>query len=53
MKNKYIIYKRDVCKITDILSKYYHDMDYYLLQPVSDNTLTIKVPVNNKDIKNY
>ena len=51
MKEEYIIYKRDVCKIIDILPNYYKDMDYYLLLPVSDNTLTIKIPKNNKDIR--
>ena len=49
--NDYIIYKREVCKIQDILSKYYKDIDYYLLSPMSDETLSIKVPINNKDIR--
>ena len=49
--NDYIIYKREVCKINDILPKYYKDNDYYLLSPLSDNTLTIKVPINNKEIR--
>ena len=50
-KNDYIIYKREVCKINDILPKFFKDNDYYLLSPLSDNTLTIKVPVNNKEIR--
>ena len=50
--NDYIIYKREVCKIDDILPKYYKDNDYYLLSPLSDSTLTIKVPTNNKEIRN-
>ncbi len=49
--NDYIIYKREVCKINDILPKFFKDNDYYLLSPLSDNTLTIKVPVNNKEIR--
>ena len=49
--NEYIIYKRAVCRISDILPKYYKDTDYYILIPLSDDTLTIKVPVNNKEIK--
>ena len=36
--DNYIIYKREVCKINDILPNYY-------------NTLTIKVPVNNQEIR--
>lgn len=49
--NDYIIYKREVCKINDILPKFFKDNDYYLLSPLSDDTLTIKVPVNNKEIR--
>lgn len=49
--NNFIIYKREVCKILDILPNYFKDNDYYLLSPLSDDTLTIKVPVNNKEIR--
>ena len=49
---EYIIYKREVCMIKEIIPKFYRDMDYYLLSPISDDTLAIKVPVNNKDIRN-
>ena len=50
--NDYIIYKRQVCQIKDIIPKYYKDNDYFLLSPLSDNTLTIKVPIDNKEIRN-
>ena len=50
--NDYIIYKREVCKINDILPRFFKDNDYYLLSPLSDDTLTIKVPINNKEIRN-
>ena len=49
--NDFIIYKREVCKILDVLPNYFKDKDYYLLCPLSDDTLTIKVPVNNKEIR--
>ena len=49
--NDFIIYKREVCKILDVLPNYFKDKDYYLLSPLSDDTLTIKVPVNNKEIR--
>ena len=49
---EYIIYKREVCMIKEIIPKFYRDMDYYLLSPIFDDTLAIKVPVNNKDIRN-
>ena len=42
----YIIYRRDVCKITG--TKKYNDNDYYVLCPMSDSSLHIDVPVDNK-----
>lgn len=49
--NDYIIYKKEVCKILEILPNYHNNQDYYLLEQLSDNTLTIKVPINSKDIR--
>lgn len=49
--NDYIIYKKEVCKILEIIPNYHNNQDYYLLQQLSDNTLTIKVPINSKDIR--
>lgn len=49
--NNYIIYKKEVCKILEILPNYFKNHDYYLLTPISDNTLTIKVPTTNKEIR--
>ena len=39
--NDYIIYKREVCKVINVLPKYYKNQDYYLLSPLSDNSLTL------------
>ncbi len=50
--NDYIIYKKEVCQIKDILKDYYHEKDYYQLTLLSDNTLNIKVPVDNKELRN-
>ena len=50
-KNDYIIYKRETCKISDILEKYINGQDYYLLTPIKDESLTIKIPTNNKDLR--
>lgn len=47
----FVVYRRDVCRIKDYLEKHIKDMDYYRLEPVSDNTLKIDVPVNNKYLK--
>lgn len=44
----YVVYKREVCEVISIKEKEFMDMDYYVLVPVSDNTLKIDVPVNNK-----
>ena len=45
----YIIYKRDVCEITDIKYKLMNDEDYYIIIPVLDKSLKINVPVLNKN----
>ena len=42
-----IIYKRDLCIVKDIIN--IHSKKYYKLIPVSDNTLTINVPTDNKE----
>lgn len=49
--NDYIIYKRETCKIIDILKNYINNQDYYLLTPIKDETLTIKIPTNNKELR--
>ena len=46
--NDYVVYKKDVCKIADIKEK--KGELYYLLVPVSDNSLKIDLPVNNEQI---
>lgn len=50
--NDYIIYKREVCKVINVLPKYFKNQDYYLLSPLSDSSLTIKVPIDNDSIRN-
>lgn len=45
-KNSYVIYKRDVCKIKDIIMK---DKEYYVLVPLSDESLTINLPTSNEN----
>ena len=51
MKNigEYVIYRRDVCKI--INTKEINNNMYYVLEPTSDNSLHIDVPVNTPYIK--
>lgn len=50
--NDYVVYKKDVCQISEIKEKYFNDTDYYILRPVSDKSLTISVPTDNKVIRN-
>ena len=50
-QNDYIIYKREVCKVKEILKNYLFDKDYYLLSPLSDDSLTIKIPTDSKEIR--
>jgi len=44
--NDYVVYKRNVCKINNIT-----DDNYYILNPIDDKSLVIKVPVNNNCIR--
>ncbi len=49
--NDYIVHKKNVCKIVEIKKKYFNDTDYYILAPVTDDSLTISIPVNNDSIR--
>lgn len=50
--NDKIIYKRDVCIIKEIKKNFYKETDYYCISPITDETLTINVPVDTPLIKN-
>lgn len=47
-----IVYKRDVCSIDEIKEKYVNNQDYYVLTPVFDPDLKIKIPTNNIHLRN-
>lgn len=47
--NDYIIYKNEVCLVIDILKNYYRDEDFYVLEPINDKSLSIKIPISNKN----
>ena len=49
--NEYVVYKKDVCIVKEIKSKYLRNEDYYILEPINDNSLKISVPINNKDLR--
>ena len=42
--NEYVVYKREVCKVSNI--KNINNKEYYVLVPVNDESLTIDVPSN-------
>jgi len=50
-KNDYLIFQKNVCMVNDILPKVYNNQDYYVLVPIDDNSLSLKVPTNNKSIR--
>lgn len=47
----YVVYKREVCIIKDYLKKHIKGIDYYSLQPVTDNTLKIVIPIDNTNLR--
>lgn len=47
-----IVYKRDVCKIDEIKENYAANQDYYVLTPLFDTDLKIKIPTNNLNLRN-
>ncbi len=47
----FVVYKKDVCKVTDYKEKHIKDTDYYELVPILDSTLKIVVPVNSGFIR--
>ncbi len=47
--NEYIIYKNEVCIIKDILENYYKGEDFYVLEPINDKSLSIKLPISDKN----
>ncbi|MGN1379197.1 MAG: CarD family transcriptional regulator [Bacilli bacterium] len=46
-ENDYVVYKRDVCKVKEIKFNQVNNKYYYILVPIDDNSLIIKVPINN------
>mgnify|MGYP003301629003 CR=1 FL=1 len=52
MKNigDYVIYRKEVCKVVEIKEKFFKDMDYYRLVPISDEFLHLDVPVSNENL---
>ena len=49
--NDYVVYKREVCKVSDITRSKYTNNEVYVLAPVDDATLKIEVPTSNENIR--
>lgn len=47
-----LVYKKDVCRVKEIKYKYLRNTDYYVLSPITDDSLKIQVPVDSKVIRN-
>lgn len=48
----FVVYKKDVCKVTDYKEKHFKDNDYYELVPTLDSSLKIVVPVSSGALRN-
>lgn len=48
----FVINKMNVCKIIDYKNDYLNNKDYYILVPVDDESLKIKLPVNDNQLRN-
>ena len=46
-----LVYKKDVCEVSEIKTKYLRDMDYYILTPIIDKSLKIQIPTNSSAIR--
>lgn len=44
----YVVYKKDVCIIKQIKKNHLNGLDYYILAPIEDTSLTIEIPVENR-----
>lgn len=46
-KNSYVVYRKDVCQIQDIVKRKMDEKEVYQLIPLKDNSLKIEVPVDS------
>lgn len=47
-ENDYVVYKHDVCKIKNIINDEKANQSYYVMTPIDDDSLIIKIPTNIK-----
>ena len=48
----YIVYLKEVSKIKEIKENFIKDVNYYVLEPVSDSSLKLNIPVSSNSIRN-
>lgn len=46
--NDHVVYKKDVCIIKDIKENHLDNSSYYVLVPITDESLKIEVPTTNR-----
>ncbi len=44
----YLVYKKDVCKVVNIIDNILDNVKYYVLSPIDDESLKVDVPVDNR-----
>ena len=49
--NDLLVYKKDVCVVTEVKNKYLKDIDYYVLSPITDKSLKIQIPTTSSAIR--
>lgn len=48
--NDYLVYRKEVCKVTEI-KEYKNDFLYYVITPINDTSLRIEVPTDSSVIR--
>ncbi len=46
--NDYLVYKKDVCKVKEVKLNKMNGLNYYILNPIDDESLIISVPTDNR-----
>lgn len=49
--DEYVVYKKDVCKIIEIKCNHLQGKDYYILNPIMDQSLKIEIPIDCESIR--
>lgn len=47
-ENDYLVYKKDVCKVREVRKNRMNGKDYYILVPITDESLIIETPTDNR-----